>query len=143
MAALLWFIGALLAVAAEVVIGDLTLLMIAGGAGATAALTFGFSLPYWAQGVVFAVASIALMFTVRPLARRSLTKGHRPGSYLESLPGREAVVLAAVHAGHGGRVLIGAEEWSARTPYDGEPIPIGIEVTVLEIDGAVAVVVQR
>ena len=37
-------------------------------------------------------------------------------------------------------MLVGPDEWSARTPYDGAPIPVGVEVTILEIDGAVAVV---
>jgi membrane protein implicated in regulation of membrane protease activity len=144
MAAALWCIGALLAIVAEVVIGDLTLLMIGGGALVTAGLTFGFGLPYWAQGVVFALTSFALLYTVRPLARRALrARGADARSYLESLPGTVAVVLTPVDAGAGGRVRIGGEEWSARTPYEGVPIDVGVQVTVLEIDGAVAVVVEN
>ncbi|RDH10908.1 NfeD family protein, partial [Tsukamurella pulmonis] len=78
----------------------------------------------------------------RPPLRRYVEKrrGDAP-SYLESLPGMKVPVLESV-SGDGGRVLIGGEEWSARTPYDGAAIPVGVEVTIVEIDGAVAVVVD-
>ena len=64
MAAALWLIGGLIAIAAEAAFGDFTLLMIGGGALVTAGATFGLGLPYWAQGIVFALTSIALLTTV-------------------------------------------------------------------------------
>lgn len=142
MAAALWLIGAILLAAAETAAGEFTLLMLGGGALVTAGVTGVFDLPLWAQGVVFAVSSVLLLALVRPPLRRYVEnrRGDAP-SYLESLPGTKVLVLESVSGG-GGRVLIGGEEWSARTPYDGAAIPAGVEVTIVEIDGAVAVVVD-
>ncbi len=142
MAAALWLIAAIVLAAAEAVAGNLMLLMLGGGALVTAGVTIGLEPPPWAQGVVFAVASIALLLGVRPVLKRFAERGiPTTASYLETLPGRRVTVLAPVDA-RAGLVRIGGEDWSARTPYDGRPIPAGAEVTVVEIDGAVAVVVE-
>lgn len=142
MAAALWLIGAILLAVAETAAGEFTLLMLGGGALVTAGATSAFDLSMWAQGVVFAVSSVLLLLLARPPLRRYVEskRGDAP-SYLESLPGTKATVLRSVSGGTG-RVLIGGEEWSARTPYDGAPIAVGVEVTIVEIDGAVAVVVD-
>ncbi|WP_019203012.1 NfeD family protein [Tsukamurella sp. 1534] len=142
MTAALWLIGAVVLAVAEVAAGEFTLLMLGGGALITAGATGIFGLPTWGQGLVFAVSSVLLLVLARPPLRRYVEKrrGDAP-SYLESLPGSTVTVLQAV-SGSGGRVLVGGEEWSARTPYDGAPIPVGAEVTIVEIDGAVAVVVD-
>lgn len=143
MAAALWLIGAIVLAVAEVAAGEFTLLMLGGGALVTAGATGLFGLPLWAQGVVFAVSSVLLLLLARPPLRRYVERkrGDSP-SYLESLPGSRAVVTGEITAG-GGRVQFGGEEWSARTPYDGAAIPVGAEVTIVEIDGAVAVVVDN
>ncbi|ADG78702.1 hypothetical protein TPAU25S_01731 [Tsukamurella paurometabola] len=142
MAAALWLIGAVLLAVAETAAGEFTLLMLGGGALITAGATGLFTLPLWAQGVVFAVSSVLLLVLARPPLRRYVEARRADApSYLESLPGMKAVVSAEVTGG-GGRVLVGGEEWSARTPYDGAPIPAGVEVTIVEIDGAVAIVVD-
>ncbi|GAB3126947.1 NfeD family protein [Tsukamurella serpentis] len=142
MAAALWLIGAIVLTVAEVAVGEFTLLMLGGGALITAGATGLFDLPTWGQGVVFAVSSILLLALVRPPLRRYVEskRGQAP-SYLESLPGSIAEVTGEVTA-DGGRIRLGGEEWTARTPYDGAPIPIGAQVTIVEIDGAVAVVVD-
>ncbi|MDF0529264.1 NfeD family protein [Tsukamurella sp. 8F] len=142
MAAAIWLIAAIVLAAAEAVAGDFVLLMLGGGALATAGATYALGLPPWAQGIVFALASLLLVLGVRPpLKRFALRNQPESASYLQSLPGRTVTVIAPVdHAA--GRVRIGADEWSARTPYESVPIPVGAEVTVLEIDGAVAVVVE-
>lgn len=142
MAAALWLIGAIVLAVAEVAVGEFTLLMLGGGALVTAGVSGLVDLPLWGQGLVFAVASVLLLLLVRPPLRRYVEsrRGEAP-SYLETLPGTRVTVLESV-SGEGGRVLIGGEQWSARTPYDGAPIPAGAEVTIVEIDGAVAVVVD-
>ena len=65
-AALIWLIFALGLGAAEALTGDMFLLMLSGGALAAAASTWLLGLPLWAQGMVFLVASVLLMFGVRP-----------------------------------------------------------------------------
>ncbi|BDH57414.1 NfeD family protein [Tsukamurella sp. PLM1] len=142
MAAALWVIGAIVLTVAEVAAGEFTLLMLGGGALVTAGATGLFGLPLWGQGVVFSVSSVLLLLLARPPLRRYVEsrRGEAP-SYLETLPGSTAVVTGEITAG-GGRIRLGGEEWTARTPYDGAPIPVGTQVTVVEIDGAVAVVVD-
>ena len=57
----------------------------------------------------------------------------------EALEGRPAVVTEQVDA-HDGRVKIGGDVWSARTMDPTQVLEPGTHVTVVEIDGATAVV---
>ncbi|RBM17003.1 NfeD family protein [Streptomyces sp. PT12] len=111
--------------------------MLAIGAGA-AALTAGLTDSLVLQVVVFAVASTALILAVQPLARRSRDQlpAHRSGS--DALMGRSALVLERVDA-HTGRIKLAGEVWSARSLGDDTYEP-GTQVSVVEIDGATAVV---
>ena len=141
-AAALWLIAGLVLVAAEVVSGEFVLLMLGGGAlvaaGASAA---GLSLA--GSAVVFAVASVLLLFGVRPVLRRRLDRAV-PATPMraEALVGGPATVVARVD-GHGGRVRIGHDEWSARA-FDGvQVIEAGERVTVVGISGATALVLAE
>ena len=90
---------------------------------------------------VFAVVSLGLLPSVRPLARRRLqvplTSAQRTG--IEGLKGRNAVVVRTVDQ-HGGRVKLGGEEWSAQSYDPLQVLPVGATVQVMEIRGATAVV---
>jgi membrane protein implicated in regulation of membrane protease activity len=57
----------------------------------------------------------------------------------EALVGGSATVLARVD-GHGGRVRIGDDEWSARAFDGAQVIEAGERVTVVRISGATALV---
>ncbi|HEY5296239.1 MAG TPA: NfeD family protein, partial [Gaiellaceae bacterium] len=59
----------------------------------------------------------------------------------DALVGRKAVVTRRVD-GHGGRVRIGGEEWSARTYLDGQVLDEGSSVDVIQIEGATALVAE-
>jgi membrane protein implicated in regulation of membrane protease activity len=93
------------------------------------------------QIVAFAVASIAALGILRPIATRHLrTPAHiRMGT--AALVGSRAVVLERVD-GAGGRVKIGGEVWSARTFDEDHVIEPGTRVEVLKIDGATALVAE-
>ncbi|MAU82806.1 MULTISPECIES: NfeD family protein [Gordonia] len=139
MTALLWLVAAMLLVIAEMFVGDLVLLMLGGGALATAGVSFALDTPIWVDGVVFAVTSVLLLGVVRPVARRHMLNRPSVLTNTEALEGRHAVVTERVDE-HDGRVKIGGDVWSARTLDPGEVIEPGIEVTVVQIDGATAVV---
>ncbi|MDY6810902.1 NfeD family protein [Gordonia sp. HNM0687] len=139
MTALLWLVAAMLLVIAEMFVGDLVLLMLGGGALATAGVSFAFDTPIWVDGVVFAVTSVLLLGVVRPVARRHMLNRPAVLTNTEALEGRHAVVTERVDE-HDGRVKIGGDVWSARTLDPGEVIEPGMEVTVVQIDGATAVV---
>lgn len=139
MTALLWLAAAIVLVGAEMFIGDLVLLMLGGGALAAAGVDAIFDPPIWVDGVVFAVVSVLLLATVRPVAKRHMNSRPPLLTNTEALEGRHALVTERVDA-RDGRVKIGGDIWSARAMTPGEVIEPGTEVTVVQIDGATAVV---
>jgi membrane protein implicated in regulation of membrane protease activity len=136
---LLWLIAAGLFAAGEIVSLDLVLLMFAGGAvaGMTVALLGGATV---LQMVAFIAISGLLLAVVRPIARRHLierTPLQLDG--VDSLIGRTAKVTREIDFA-GGRIRMGADEWSARTQHSGESFAVGDVVRILQVDGATAVV---
>lgn len=110
------------------------------GAGAlVAALAAGVTDSVAVQVVVFAVASTALVLAVRPIARRSRRQLPSFNSGVDALRGRSAVVLQRVDATDG-RIKLAGEEWSARALSEDDSFEPGSQVSVVEIDGATAVV---
>jgi membrane protein implicated in regulation of membrane protease activity len=136
---LLWLIAAGLFAAGEVVSLDLVLLMFAGGAlaGMTVALVGGATV---LQLVAFIAISGVLLALVRPVAQRHLTE-RTPLQLdgVDSLIGRTAKVTRDIDFS-GGRIRMGADEWSARTQHSGENFAVGDTVRILQVDGATAVV---
>ena len=139
---LFWIGGALLLIVVETMTADLSFLMIAGGAlgGGLTAFLGG---PLWAQVVVFACISTLLLFAVRPWAKRRLAATTpQVKTNVDALIGRPATTITAVDDS-GGRVRLGGEEWSARLASAAQGatrLEAGARVTVIQIDGAVAVV---
>jgi membrane protein implicated in regulation of membrane protease activity len=93
----------------------------------------------WLQILVFGVGSFAAVGLLRPIARRHLTMPHAIRTGAAALEGAKGIVLQRVD-GHGGRVKIGGEEWSARSYMPGEAFDVGTEVEVAQIQGATALV---
>lgn len=138
-AALIWLVCALGLAAAEVLTGDMFLLMLSGGALAAAGTSWLLGWPIWADGAVFLVISVLLLVAVRPVLRRRLTSGTGLPDPVRALEGKHAVVLDDVDQ-HRGRVKLDGEVWSARTYTDDDAYRAGEQVTVMHIDGATAVV---
>ena len=138
-AALIWLVFALGLAAAEALTGDMFLLMLSGGALAAAGSSWLLGLPLWADGAVFLVVSVLLLFGVRPPLRRKLTAGTGLPEPVRALEGKHALVLDRVDLNHG-LVKLDGEVWSAR-PYTEEDVyEAGEQVTVMHVDGATAVV---
>jgi membrane protein implicated in regulation of membrane protease activity len=136
MAALLWLIGGIALIAAEVLSGDFFLLMVGVGAlfGAATDAFFGTI----AAVVVFAVVSIGLVTFARPWLKRRM-HGELVRTNVDALIGRKAVAVSAVTP-HGGQVRLDGDVWSARSFDDKKEISPGASVTIVEISGATAVV---
>jgi membrane protein implicated in regulation of membrane protease activity len=135
----LWLIAAGLFVAGEVVSLDLVLLMFGGGAvgGLAVALVGG---PVVLQLLAFVAVSLALLTVVRPIARRHLEAATPQTAIgVAAVVGRTAKVTRPVDR-HGGRIRLGADEWTARTQHGGETFEVGAIVRILEVEGATAVV---
>ena len=141
-AAVIWLIAGLALISAEVLSGEFVLLMLGGGAfvAAVAALL---GLPLLGSALVFGGASVLLLFAVRPALRRRLDRGiSAHAMHTQALVGGDGVVVARVD-GHGGRVKIGGDVWSAKALNGAEVIEPGVRVTVVTINGATAMVVSK
>jgi membrane protein implicated in regulation of membrane protease activity len=136
---LIWLIVALALAGAEALTGDMFLLMLSGGALAAAGSSSLLDWPIWADGAVFLVVSILLLVLVRPALRRRFTAGKGLPEPAKALEGKSALVLDRV-ARHEGQVKLDGEVWTARPLNDNDVYEPGDHVTVMQIDGATAVV---
>jgi membrane protein implicated in regulation of membrane protease activity len=139
-----WFIAAALLVAGEILTLDLILAMLAGGAvggGAVAALDEA-GVPGTGpvtQGSVALAAALVGLLVLRPIAVRHLKRTPVLRTGVARLVGADAVVLEEVGP-QGGRIRLDGEIWSARS-YDGSSVfESGAGVSVLQIEGATALV---
>ena len=93
------------------------------------------------QGVVFGLGAIGSLMFLRPVALRHLKK--KPADHatnIEALIGAPAMTLSAVNE-NSGLVKLSGETWSARS-NTGE-IEVGLQVEVVAIEGATAVVKRK
>ncbi|QBC85702.1 NfeD family protein [Mycobacterium avium] len=138
-AAVLWLIFALVLAGAEALTGHLFLVMLGGGALAAALTSWLTDFPAWLNGTVFLVVSVLLLVVVRPPLRRRLTPAAMPQLGIEALEGKTALVLARV-ARDRGQVKLDGQVWTARPLDENDVYEPGEPVTVMQIDGATAVV---
>ncbi|ATO62692.2 MULTISPECIES: NfeD family protein [Mycobacterium avium complex (MAC)] len=138
-AAVLWLIFALVLAGAEALTGHLFLVMLGGGALAAALTSWLTDFPVWLNGTVFLVVSVLLLVVVRPPLRRRLTPAAVPQLGIEALEGKTALVLERV-ARDRGQVKLDGQVWTARPLDENDVYEPGEPVTVMQIDGATAVV---
>lgn len=138
---MLWVVIAIVLAIVEVTTLGLVFAMFAGGALAAALVDVldGDANNVFLQVVAFVVVSVALLGVVRPVARRHLMHSSETRTGVAALVGSRAVVIERVD-GHGGRVKLAGEVWSARS-YDGHAVlEPGESVDVIQIEGATALV---
>lgn len=110
------------------------------GAGALAALIATLcGAEFWLQIVLFFAVSIALLASLRPLARKYFTP-KLVKTNVDSVIGSEGLVTVDINnITAQGQVKLGAMEWTARSS-SGESIPVGTLVKVDKIEGVKAFV---
>ena len=109
----------------------------AGALGALIAHLCGAEL--WLQIVIFFVLSVALLASLRPIARKYFTP-KLVKTNVDSVIGQTGLVIADIdNIAAQGQVKLGAMEWSARST-SGEAIPAGTLVKVDKIEGVKAFV---
>ena len=91
------------------------------------------------QVATFAIASVASLGILRPIAKRHLRTPAQLRTGTAALVGARALVLDRVDA-DGGKVKIGGEVWTARAYDEDHVIEPGARVEVLKIEGATALV---
>ncbi|MFE3543354.1 NfeD family protein [Nocardia sp. NPDC059177] len=139
MAALVWLIAGIVLAAAEMLTGDLTLLMLGVAALGTAGVSAAAGLPLWGDALVFGAVAGVLFLGVRPVLRRRFGTPPPIPTNVDALTGKSALVLEDV-AAHSGRVKLGGEVWTARPLDPNDVYETGVTVYVMKIDGATAVV---
>jgi membrane protein implicated in regulation of membrane protease activity len=136
----IWAIAAAALAGGEVLtLGFFLGLLAVGAAVAAIAAAVGVSVEL--QVALFAIASVASIAFIRPIALRHTKTPARLRSGTAALVGARALVLERVDADHG-QVKIGGEVWTAR-PYDEDHVfEPGTRVDVMKIDGATALVAE-
>jgi membrane protein implicated in regulation of membrane protease activity len=124
----------------EVTTLDLVFAMLAAGAVAGALTGIVTDSPLL-QVLVALVVSVAMLAVVRPLALRHLRTPHAIRTGTAALVGEKGVVLEPVD-GQGGRIKLKGEVWSARSFDPHHTIEAGLQVEVVQIDGATAIVYE-
>ncbi|MET0480029.1 NfeD family protein [Mycetocola miduiensis] len=140
-----WLVLILLFITIEMLSLEFTFLMLA--IGSTVGLVAGLlGVPWWAQFLIGAAASVLLLLLVKPPLLRALRRGEDPAkSNVDALLGSRGQVVQTV-SGHGGQVkLSNGELWTAIVPTDSpiSSLEPGTAVRVLAIEGATAVVVPN
>jgi membrane protein implicated in regulation of membrane protease activity len=93
------------------------------------------------QVAVFAVAALASLLFLRPIARRHLRTPGLLRTGTAALVGQRALVVQRVDADQG-QVRIGGEVWTARPFDETDVFEPGERVDVMKIDGATALVAE-
>jgi membrane protein implicated in regulation of membrane protease activity len=136
-----WVIAGVVLAVGEVLTVSLYLGPFALGAFAAALVDLlggGTALPW----VVFLVVSLLVLGIVRPIARSHRRMPARLRTGTAALVGRDALVVEPIGGLEGvGRVKIDGDVWTARA-YDGDEIPAGRRVHVVEIRGVTALVAE-
>ncbi len=136
---ILWLVLLIIAVVVEVLTMGLTSIWFAGGALVAILATFVHA-PIWLQVVLFFLVSLLLLFFTRPIAVKYFNKD-RVRTNVESMVGRQAIVTSEIDNLQGiGQVIVGGQEWSARSLIDNQRIAAGSVVIVEAINGVKLIV---
>ena len=134
-----WIAVLALALIAEAFTTDLVAIWFFPAALLCMVLAF-FAVPVPLQLLVFAAVGLILVFATRPLCKKWLTvKDDKTNT--DALIGRVALVTEEIsNIRESGEVKLNGLRWSARAEDPSRVIPVGSEVTVLEIKGVKLIV---
>ena len=140
MQAVLWIAAAAVLIILEMFGGGFYLACLAVGClfGALAAALFGSAA--LSTGIA-AVAALAAVIFVRPLAKSRMFGGSAILTNIDAIIGKRAEVVRVISAGGQGRVKIGGEEWPAETD-DGAERAVGESLVVKQRRGGTVIVGQ-
>nr|WP_268914081.1 NfeD family protein [Corynebacterium uropygiale] len=134
---MIWFIVSIVLAGLELLAGEFTMLMLAGGALAAAGAS-AIGVPLWGAVAVFAVVAVGLIVFLRPVLRRRMSTPIALDTSPQALVGQTADVLEEV--GLSGQVRLDGSIWSARSLNPEHTFAPGEHVTVISIDESTAVV---
>ncbi len=136
----LWFwvgVAVVLAIAEAMTVQLVSLWFVCGAVGAIVAQLLG--APLWAQVLVFALISLALLLGLRPFIKKHVSKNVIKTN-VDSLAGRRALVIERIdNLQASGRIQLDGADWTARS-VDDSVIEPGTEVVIRSISGVKALV---
>ncbi|MDD7462738.1 MAG: NfeD family protein [Prevotellaceae bacterium] len=136
---ILWLIVSLLCLIIELLSGTLYILCLAIGS-LIACLSSFLGIPFEWQILVFALASLASVFLIRPLALSFLHRGEdKRKSNVDALIGKQGVVIETIEQDGSGYIKVDGDEWKA-VSIDGLDIPKGTKVQIVRMDSIIATV---
>ena len=132
---MLWVWLGVIVVASLVEVASLQMASIWFVPGGLVALILHFCGVSWqVQIIVFIVVSLALLLSLRKFCLKFLLKDNHSEKELNSLIGKEVVLLEAITEEHSGMAKIGDVAWTAVTePF--EELPKDTLVTVAQVKG--------
>lgn len=133
-----WLAAAVILAGLEVASPGFLLIMFSGGALAAAAASAA-GATVVGSAAVFTIVSVALIAFVRPVAKKHMYQPPLERSGTAALIGSQAVVIETVDASDG-RIKLAGEVWSARSFDEDASFEPGTKVSVLQIEGATAIV---
>lgn len=138
-AVLCWLLMAAIFIVIELVTLGLTTIWFAGGAF-VAAVAGALGADLVIQVILFLVVSIVLLVLTRPIAVKHLDANIEKTNS-EALIGQTAVVIQEINNLDGvGQAKVNGMEWTARAKKEDEIIPVGTNVTIVEISGVKLIV---
>lgn len=138
---LFWAVLSVILIVIELATVDLVAVWFAAG-GIAAFVASLFSVPFWAQIILFIAASLILLLATRPIVKRLVSDRKKVPTNADSMIGAECVVKERIdNRENTGRVLAGGLLWSARTA-DGSISEVG-ETCVIESIEGVKLIVRR
>ena len=132
----IWILVGLALLAAEVAIpGGIIMLFFGASAVVVGVLVaLGVGGPLWVQALLFSVLSVVSLLTMRgPILQRMGSKGAEADP-IDSLAGKQAVVLDDVAPGAEGKVELRGTPWTAENIGTG-PLAAGQKCIVDRVDG--------
>ncbi|MCR5675047.1 MAG: NfeD family protein [Lachnospiraceae bacterium] len=130
-----WLVVLVACVAIELFTMGLTTIWFACGAAVAAVISLFLPQGYLVQIIAFAVVSIVVILTVRPIAVKYFNKD-RARTNIESMIGKQGIVTGEIDNLQGcGQITVGGMEWSARSIEQEQKIPVGAVVIIRAVDG--------
>jgi len=131
----IWLVASVVFGVGEMAVaGSFFLAPFAIGAAVASALAFA-GVPLAGEWAAFLAVSVGSFLALRPIAKRLDREGPRLGIGSQRQIGQTARVIDAIDGGKDLRsVMLGGEHWRAEST-DGQQIPVGATVSVVEVRG--------
>ncbi len=135
----IWVVIAIVMAVIEAISLGLTTIWFAAGALITVLFAL-MGIPYYAQIVIFLASSVILLLLTRPIVTKYMHVG-TVKTNVDSLIGRECVVVKDITKHKYGQVKLAGQVWTAKSQTE-ETLLKGQDVSVIAVEG-VKLIVER